>query len=296
MDTLTPRQRLDRLRAALRTSPDQQRQTLLAKLDACAEDWSGRYRCRVPSCPTCRGKNIRKQQQEIRSLYEGAENEDFAFVSIVLPGTRHVEEIGPLLRKGQEALRKRIAAARGSSPSWDDVCISGWFEVDAVGADHFQLLPSERKALLAQIAPLDDGQISPTWLPTIHAIAYLGGLDVGLFREQLARQWQLLNQVDVVAFDAAQSVETNLEALTCYSNKFACELSLSGHWAEPWPAEWEAELATWLNSGSRSSFEFLRFSVRQKSLDSVEDASVADENVREPMPFTCSFSRLPMPI
>ena len=236
----------------------------------------------------------------MRRMFDGAANDDLALVSVVLEGTRSVEDIRRIMAQAKEATRKRIAACRAGSARWNGLCMAGWHEIDAISPDQFQFLPPRRHKLLGQLAPVDWDQPGPTWLPTYHGICFLGGLAIQEVAEKFRRQWPVIGQVDIRPFDPAKPVEENIDDVTRYANKFTCETNLSadvigGKIVEPWPVEWQAEFFTWLQHAQRNPFEFLRFSVNPKANDLLE-APPERYEVRsmsvEPMPFTHSSSGL----
>lgn len=290
---LTSREKFDRLRTALRSERTAASTALATKLDACGHDWNGRFRCRSPACPTCKRANVRHQQRSVREFYQGAENAELALMSVVLPGTRDVDDISRIMARGYEGARKRIAARRARSCKWDDVHVTGWFEIDAIGAHQFPHLPPQRRTLLSDLAPMSFDQTGPTWLPTFHAICYLGPLHIGDMRDAFSHQWKLARQVDLTPFDSKKPVDENLDSVTAYANKFEAETTLQDRFVDPWPLAWQADLFTWLDRKPRNTFEFMRFTIGQKANPIIIDRSHPDVEL-EPMPVTHSFSRVPM--
>lgn len=296
MPNLSSRQKMDRLRDALRSNADPQSAKLALKLDGCGNDWNGRYRCRSPACQRCRWSNVRQQQRVVQDFYRDVTNNELALVSVVLPGVRDVTDIAAVMKKGHEGARKRIDACRASSFGWRDVCLHGWFEIDAVGAFQFPHLPPQRKALLTELAPMTFDQSGPTWLPTFHAVCYLGPLHIAEVRDAFLTQWKLPGQADIRPFDLSKPMVENLASVTAYANKFETETALDGQFVEAWPIDWQANLFTWLDAKPRNTFEFLRFTVGQKAEPVITSSCKSPDVEVEPMPVMTSFSRVPMHI
>lgn len=265
-------ERFEGVKAALheRSLYDDGAGILADMLARCDVDWDRKYRCRSPGCPTCRRANIRREQRVFREMLDGATNADLAFVTVVLPGTRDIDDLTAILRKGVQDARNRVKACRRTSSHWDQLAILGWHEIDAISPEQLALLPPDRRALMAEIAPLDFDQDGPTWVPTFHAVAYLGDVTADELAEALRQQWPLAGQMNVKPFNPQRNVDDNRDRVISYGNKFGCETDLSadikgGKLVEQWPATWEAEFLTWLHRGRRNAFERLRFAIGPKA-------------------------------
>jgi hypothetical protein len=232
----------------------------------------------------------------------GVENSQMAFVTVVLPGVRDVRGIENVMKKGLTDLRNRVRASRRASKRWDSLGIFGWYEIDTTAFDQMAFVADERRDLLLEIAPIGCEDFGPVWVPTIHALVYLGDVDVAEVRTALQQQWSLPNQTDVRRFQANQEFEINVNNLVGYVNKFACATNLcaavdGGKYADQWPPAWEAELLEWLHAGHRNAFERLRFRIGQKRPRKSTDIVLENSDERacawEPLPFVVSFSAGP---
>lgn len=290
---LTSNQKMDRLRAALRHGWNPTDQPLLNKLERCGVDWSGRFPCRSPACVRCRHSHIRQEQRITADWFGTHDNSDLALVSVVLGGTSEIGDVSSMIASSREATRKRVTACRRDDPRWNGVYLSGWHEIDAVGAEHIPLLPPQRRGLVEQIAPMAFDRLEPMWLPSWHGIIRLNGLSADEVAFQFRRTWKIERQVDVRAFDLNLPVATNLAKVTSYANKFDCSLSLIGRINEPWPIVWQTEFFGWLNSAQRNPFESLRMTVNQRIPQEDDGVRKAVECL-SPMPFTHSLSGVPM--
>jgi hypothetical protein len=293
---LTETERFQRLKRTLEQSGEAEKLALLDKLNGCEAKWKGSYECLSPACPGCRRRNVGRQKRETVQLFNGIENSEAALVTILLPGCRDVKEIGPIMTRAYDVTRKRIAAARVSTSRWDSFCARGWGEIDAIEPDNLPLLFSGRAEVIPLLAPVSTDQTGPTWLPTIHAVAYLGSLSPGEVASELQKSWKLPGQVNVKPFDRLKSAILNLQGIASYANKFTCTTDLKaedvvgGKVTEPWPSAWEGSLFSYFNSLQRNAFEFLRMSFGQKSLKNPDELHYVSDEEDEPMPVTCSFS------
>lgn len=286
---LTAKEKMDRLRKALLESRNVTDAALLAKLDRCRTDWNQRYRCRSPACHVCRRRHVAREQKIIQNTFGERPNDELAFVSVVIGSTGHVNQIGNIIHKCRQDTRNRMKACRRLDRRWEGVCVSGWFEIDAVGADHVPLLPPQRRRLVDQLAVPGFDAWGPTWLPSWHGIVHLNGLSPQTVAAEFRRQWPLDRQVHVAPFDLSLPVDDNLASVTAYSNKFDCSIKLQRNVVEVWPAQWEAELFGWLNSGTRNAWEALRMWIGQPH-PRQNSAPVVESEDDIPMPFVHSFT------
>lgn len=158
---------------------------VLELLSRCGVAWGGRFQCRSPGCPACRTRNAARQRRDMQDNLRGVENNQMAFVTLVLPGTRDVRNIEAVIKKGLTDLRNRIRACRRASKRWDSLEVFGWYEIDAVAFDQMPYIAKERRELLSHIAPIGCEDFGPVWLPTIHALVYLGDVEVADVRHAL---------------------------------------------------------------------------------------------------------------
>lgn len=288
--SLSAKQRMDLLRAELNARRRPTDQPLVEKLERCGKDWKGgRYRCRTPACTRCRRINRIGQERETIELLGHFANEDFAFVTVVLPGTTDITGIQRVIEKSRRDTANRFKAARRIDEQWHGTYLRGWHEIDAIAPDHISILPPDRLALVPRLAPIALDGVSPTWIPSWHSIMFTNGLALDVVADQFRRQWKLDYQVDVRPFDPSKSVAANLVNQTSYANKFHCTTSLDGGIKETWPVSWQAEFFGYLNRRERSPFETLRMTINQFEpmvRDNVEFSS--------PMPTLSSFTRFPM--
>jgi hypothetical protein len=236
----------------------------------------------------------------MQDMFSGFENKEMAFVTVVLPAVRDLSDLHESFKKGLCDLRNRVRACRRASSLWNDLAIVGWLEIDAVAVEQVQFLAPERRDLLLSIAPIGCDTLGPIWVPTFHAVAYLGHNTIADLGAALRQQWPLPGQADVQQFWMEEEFERNLDRLVGYVNKFSCSTDLcapvrGAKIADPWPPVWEAALLTWLHSGHRNAFERMRFSVQQRrprqDRSAVPELDV-DQAARrsEPLPFATSFA------
>lgn len=293
---VTSKEKMDRLRSALLEEQSEASRNLIRRLDSCGVDWKdGRYSCRSPACSSCRRTYIRAEQRKTRNFFIDASNHDLAFATVVLGGSRDLDEVGTLIERGYRATRNRVNAERRMSARWSGLSVRGWYEVDAIGPEHYgQVLP-KRRALLDEIAPMYDGQNGPTWVPTFHAIIRLNGIDYGQVQASFAQQWSAPAQVHIEPLNAYKSVDENIDAIVGYSNKHKSEIKLenpnrSSSIIVPWSSSWSVSYYGWLGL-KRNGFEFLRFSIGPKHKD---HQKIVEQNVIELLPMLYEFNTFPM--
>lgn len=290
---LTAKQRMDRLRNALREQRNPTDKPLLGKLDRCAVDLNARYRCRSPACIRCRFINIRRQQRGSFELLGHFPNENLAFVTVVVGATIDINGVSSLIKKSRQDTINRFAAARAADDRWDGTYLRAWHEIDAAGIEHMPLLPPQRLKLVPSLTPMGADTTAAMWIPTWHGIMWLNGLSVREVTNQLGRQWNLEHQVDVEPFDPKKPVTANLAKLTSYANKFHCSISLDGKRTEAWPIHWQTEFFGWLDNAQRNPFESLRMTINQRYPK--EAVEVCDAvRALSPMPFIHSSNGVPM--
>lgn len=289
----SPKERMDRLRDALRDHRNPNDKALLTKLERCGVDWNGRYRCRTPACHRCRRINRQQQERESVRLLGGLENADLAFVTVVLGATTDINGIGAIIAKSRQDTINRFAAARRYDERWHGTYLRAWHEIDAVGAEHMPLLPPKRRGLVPSLGPMPADSLTPMWVPTWHGIMMLDDLSVEEVTGEFRRQWQLDYQVDVRPVTAHKAVHENLSGISAYANKHHTTVSLAEKQTDPWPVHWEAQYFGWLTSAQRNPFEALRMTINQFSPKAENEVCKAVESLT-PMPFIHSSTGLPM--
>lgn len=261
---MTAEERMDRLRADLLTQSDPASKRLIEKMNRCAKDWKDqRYRCRIPACARCRWRNIKRQRHQAHDIFGHHSHEHLAFVSVVTDATTDVDGLGTINTSSRTDLRNRVKACRKRSTRWDGVYLSASHEIDAVAPEQIPLLPTERRAMVEQLAPHSLMKGEPVWLGSFHGIMHTNGLDAQEIALELRRQWPVPGQVDVRQFYGWRPVPVSIDRIIWYGNKFSPTTHLNDQYVELWPASWESSVLRWLGS-YRNAFEALRFSVGPK--------------------------------
>lgn len=274
---LTAKQQMSRMRQALQQQADLKSAALAQRLDECAVRWNGRYECRSPACWHCRRRYINRERRVVGNWFGHLKNENLGFMSVVVGATSEVSDLTGLIHRSRDKTRKAVGAFRKRSPSWNDVYLAGWHEVDAVCADQIPLLPPKRRALIESIAPLSYGSNAPAWIGTWHGIIHLGPMQSEEVAYDFGQRWNLPNQVHVRKFDEEQPIRRNLDRITSYANKFDCSVKLRDGFIEAWPASWAAEFFGWLQDTQRNPFELMRFAVRPRYEENQIDADVSND-------------------
>jgi hypothetical protein len=235
---------------------------LRQKLDLCGTDSLGYfYTCRQPACPSCRRRYVKRQYRAALNRFGRCAKSDLAFFTVVLGGAHQPDDIGEVIAHARSTLRNVFTKHRSMRTRWADVELVGWFEIDALSADDAPLLGGDRAKL---IADLNIGLVAdrPTYVPTIHGIVALNGLDHQQFRDALMEKWPVARQVDVRPFYAHAPKEKSIFSVIRYALKRTCANTLKGVDTE-WPDSWLVEFETWQFRHSRS-FQSIKISIGRK--------------------------------
>jgi hypothetical protein len=286
--SLSSKEKLARLRAELAESSEPSKQNYLTDLDDCGVKWkNGRYRCNAVGCPRCTRKVIGQQQKKARTFFAdmvgSPTNAEMALLTVVGDGTRDLDEVTGNIEAMYKATHYRVGR-QSSSSRWNGFAAWGYYEIDAVGAEHLPLLGSERRALLEKVAPVYMGQNGPTWVPTYHALVHIGRLGIAEVQNEFARTWPVPGQVHLEPFEIVRSVDANIDRLVKYGLKSACQIEVptqkpNGEWGKayvPWPLSWKADYFTWLHQ-RRNGFEYLGFSISPVSPKMIRHVTVQDD-------------------
>jgi hypothetical protein len=256
------------------------------KLEMCGTESPGYFwTCRQPACFHCRRRYVRRQFNVARARFAGCTKTDMAFVSVVLDGTSDVAQVGDIIKRARATTRNLFGKHRALRRRWHGAQLLGWFEVDALCAEDAPLLGNERAALMADMG-VTLAPAQPTYIPTIHAVVALNGLDWQEMRDAFQEKWPHEHQVDVRPFYEHQPVEKSLYCTIRYALKRSCSSFLRGADAE-WPESWLVEFETWSQRWSRS-FQSFRISIGKKRtpklISTPKYTSIDEDNYIEPMP------------
>jgi len=194
-------------------------------------------------------------------------------------------QIGDIIKRARATTRNLFGKHRALRRRWHGAQLLGWFEVDALCAEDAPLLGNERAALMADMG-VTLAPAQPTYIPTIHAVVALNGLDWQEMRDAFQEKWPHEHQVDVRPFYEHQPVEKSLYCTIRYALKRSCSSFLRGADAE-WPESWLVEFETWSQRWSRS-FQSFRISIGKKRtpklISTPKYTSIDEDNYIEPMP------------
>lgn len=238
---------------------------LKSRLLSCgsATEWKNVKRCGAVACATCRARYTSRQVAAVQEAFEGAGNDNLAFVSIILGLTSWTGDIGDIFIQGRRKLRNIIDKNRRVSEKWQGLSIVGWMEVDAFDPHRFADLPPDKKVQLEAIGLPWIGA-GPTWVVTIHALVNLAGVDRYRLAEELRRGWKAPTQVDVRQFDESKNPDTNINSLVRYCLKHRTATATTVCYAEPWDMSWRTEYYEYLDSWS-PGFKSLRVWIKPRA-------------------------------
>lgn len=239
---------------------------LKARLLSCGKstEWKNVVRCGAVACATCRAIYTSRQVAAVQEAFEGTENHNLAFVSIIFGLTSWTDDIGDIFVRGRRKLRNIIEKNRRVNDKWRELQIVGWMEVDAFDPHRFADLPPDKKVQLEAIG-LPWVGAGPTWVVTIHALVNLAGVDRYKLAEELRRGWKAPTQVDVRQFHETKRPDENINSLVRYCLKNRTETATTAFYAEPWDISWRTEYYEYLNRWSRG-FQSLRVWIKPRNL------------------------------
>lgn len=271
----------------LSTGNEEQRQTVMHALGSdhsltprmtrCGEvsKTNNVFYCQMPLCPRCfmreRGRQTR---QAIREVFAGANNEDLAFVTILLPPCEALSDASDLIKKEKRRLTNFLVRQRSLDERWNDFQLFGFWEMGRTTHGDFRNAGRKTKLALNHLGfPMVGADTDTVWLPHLHAVVARGRLSDADIAKALRNDGHSAPyQVDVRRFHRYRSVVKNLQNVIRYSLKFRIENDTeqldpldfiastkdaprSRDW---WPAEDIKAYAEWLRL-ERSGFQSLRF-------------------------------------
>jgi hypothetical protein len=273
-----------------------QRHDLYEGMSECGSDdaWGGMKLCGVPLCPRCfMRRRGRETGQLLKKRCVGIPNEQLAFLTLLLPVQTDLDKVEGSQLKARNSLRNIIAYQRIRDARWNDVQLTGWWEMERITASDFDKQGrNTRIALSALDFPILVARADVTiWRPHLHAIVALGNVTREEFAEALrTKGYNKPYQVDIRLFHTNRPTHANIKSVVRYSLKFRIEQDspepdgllfdseadqrASRNW---WSDKDIRAYADWLMRG-RSGFESLRVVIgpKKKSL-SVSGVSGSDQ-------------------
>ena len=270
------------------------------RMEECGEpdQWGGTISCNVPLCPRCfMNRRAKETGIAIKKRFEGARNDDLAFLTILLPVTQRIGEIGEMFDTEKRRIRNMFARKRRADSRWNDVHFVSWLEVDRMDVEEITNTGRNSRLFFEQMTgPMMMMPGRTVWRPHLHGVVHLGSLSAKEFAETLRDYGHgTAYQVDVKPFETHRSVEKNLQKTIRYSMKFRIETDFkrsdaestetdigSGeqrerHW---WKPEDIKAFAEWL-SVERRGFQSLRFVVNKKEAREKKPLLASDAAVLE---------------
>ncbi|MBO1905632.1 hypothetical protein KHP60_09875 [Microvirga sp. 3-52] len=288
---------------------------LYGRMSECGsvDDWDNIKYCGVPLCPRCfMDRRRRETARAAKKTFAGIQNEGLVFLTLLAPVRVDINKVEEIQREIRNRLRNIIAYRRRHDARWNDVQLTGWWEMERITWSDFDKLgPHKRSALEKLDWPLGVLRGDATvWCPHLHAIVALGNVTREEFADALrSKGFDKPFQVDVRRFNSKRAVGLNIQSVVRYSLKFRIEQDLPGTDEFSWDGEedhatsrhwWsDKDIRTyveWLMRGRGNGFERLRVFIGQKKTtlsdstvsgsdhvsvllcDSVHDISIQDTN------------------
>lgn len=273
-------------------------------MENCGEvdDWGNIDYCGVPLCPRCHLRERGVQTgKAIKKVFAGAENEDLAFATILLPVQLDFSGMTDLLENEKRRLRTFIDRQRKKDARWYDFELMGWWEIDRMNFGDFESSGRNTRIALDDLGfPLMQAPDKSIWRPHLHAIIRRGRLTTEEIARALRKETHTGKyQVDIQPFRAHRDVETNIQNIVRYCLKFRIECeykrpdaqdfieadnadrarSVERNW---WPTEDIREYVDWL-CAERAGFQSLRVVIgRAKSCSANDMRQAAPSNLSIP--------------
>lgn len=264
------------------------------------------WRCRSVACWACRSAITGRKSRQAHEDFEGRDNADCSYATIVLARVGDLSSIRDLVRGARRDVRNlRDTRSRLVGPRWRSVEFRGVVEVDAIHPMDTHLLEENRRELIPSL-PQIGAAADVVWLPHMHLTVHHPGLDRAELHNALTRQWPGEHRVHVRAFDLDNDASVNAWQTTGYSlkhrmsNKFRCTHERSVWVIEEWPMSWQAAYYAWMHSMRRGlqplTIRVGAMGVRARGDDDVvQDTSDEQEDDVAPMPVVFGWSAL-MPV
>lgn len=255
------------------------------------------YYCHHPQCMRCVLEERRLEtRQAIRETFADLNNDQLAFVTILLPVTKNISEVWPAIRKHEAKFRNAIDERRRKRGAvWDKVQMVGWWELDRYTDKDFHLLGRNTQHALDDLGAPLFATGRTVWRPHLHAIIGLGGVTPQDIKEMFeGKGYNGRHQVLVEPFNARRPVNRNLQTLVRYCLKMRLESNYKrtgpfdpdyhnkegkDRQRQWWSLKDIKAHAEWLNE-PRSGFQSLKFTVgvsRKERSDSNNNVEVKNE-------------------
>jgi hypothetical protein len=171
--------------------------------------------CQSALCPACRTRKQDEISKSNLSLFGNFPIEHVYFLTVLFPiqPNPHIT-VPAIIQQQRQTLQKLIYKARRSDRTFNDVVISGAFEIDIKCKDC--ITHSTSKSLLQQLGMSFRTDASNAFLVHVHALVYSAGLSQQAIRKVFSDHYGIKRQVLLKKLYANQSLSENITHMSRY--------------------------------------------------------------------------------
>lgn len=229
------------------------------------DEWENIRYCGVALCPRYfLRRRTRETAQAIKKTFAGIPNEKLAFLTTLFPVTLDIDDVGKSIQSAKTRLNNIVARHRRHNAAWNEVQLTGWWEMDCSKDTEGDEFGRNRKLAFDQLNWPIFGTGRTVWQPHFHAIVATGEVpDEEIKQAFRGKAFSAPYQVDMKQFDDNRPVTQNIKDVVRYSLKFRVEREYKQvrtdgrNW---WSRKDIGTYGMWL-SRRRGGFQALRFSI-----------------------------------
>ncbi|MBO9589464.1 hypothetical protein [Devosia sp.] len=238
------------------------------------DQWNNPSECKVPLCPRCMMLKRGRETAENIELFAHQGNDKLVFLTLLLPLTRHLDDIPKLKAEHKLKIRNALKYQARKDPRWKQVYMKGYWEIEHYLDTELDEVGRNKKIATSMLNPYVCAVGASIWHLHCHAIVALGDISMEELKQALrAKAYDIPYQVDIEPFESHRGVEDNIKSITRYGMKFRIEKDFkraepfdpdyvfdmeASHKRSWWPKKAVQEFARLLCK-SRASFQATNF-------------------------------------
>lgn len=188
------------------------------------DQWGNPSECRFPLCPRCFMLERGRETAENIELFAHQGNEQLAFLTLLLPLTRNLDDIPKLKADHKLKIRNALKYKARHDPPWKQVYMKGYWEIEHYLDTELEEGGRNTKIATSALNPVAWAVGASVWHLHCHAIVALGDISIEELREALrAKSYDKPYQVDIQPFRSHRTPENNIKSITRYGMKFRIE-------------------------------------------------------------------------
>lgn len=187
-------------------------------------DCSKEYPCFSPFCPRCRHKFQTRCVGQIHEMMAEIPKSELAFLTILFPVTYDPQTLTTDMLDGwKRAWRQLVSREAKKDERWGGVRWFGSFEIDVKRPEDARRSDMAEKTLVG--LGMDQSRTDAAFLPHLHMVVTLNGIDREAFRDTVAGKWPGHYQVRLQSLHSDKTKDENLANLACYISKYRLQYS-----------------------------------------------------------------------